>query len=100
MNYWHRMELNESTESLAKSEEIENVFWPTFMAAGGPVGMAVFSGNNLDDHVLTYYFSPDASKIARIFHATPCGKPTEYDGLGLLFGDQRAIKLFFPELGS
>lgn len=57
--------------------------------------MAVLSRYDLDRNVVTVYFSPSASNLAKMFEGTPCEKPKMEGGLVLLEGDQRYLKLFF-----
>lgn len=95
MGQWHSKELGDGTQALAPSQQIMEAFIPTFQALGQPFDMAVFSRNDLERNVVTAYFSPAASALAKAFGATVCDKPNR-DGLGLLVGDQRSIQLLFP----
>lgn len=67
-----------------------------FAAADCPIDMAVFTRYDLDRNVVTAYFSPRASELARIFGAGPCEKPTRDKRLSLSCGDAQAWDHFFP----
>lgn len=99
MNTWHMKELGNGVEANISTNQICDVFDVAFLASGTSIGMAIFSRYDLESHLVTVYFTPEASGIAKTLDAIPCEKPIKND-LALLFGDQRATQLFFPELGS
>jgi hypothetical protein len=95
MTTWYCKALGDGGQAFEPSRQIQETFLPLFAAAGNPPDMAVFSLYDVDANVVTAYFSPGASDIARMFGAQPCKKPTS-ERIGLLVGDARAWDLFFP----
>jgi len=96
MNQWYSKELGDGVEANAPSHEIQEAFFPLFAASGNKTDMAVFSRYDLEKNLVTVYFSPGASVLAKMFGAQICEKPIKENGLGLLVGDQRCLQLFYP----
>lgn len=96
MSSWHSKALGDGVAAAAPSMKILEAFSPLYIAAGQPADMAVFSRYDLEANVVTVYFTPGAAQLASLFGAKPCDKPSS-EGIGLLVGDARAWKLFFPE---
>jgi hypothetical protein len=94
MDTWHSKTLGDGKAAFAPSRRIQEMFLPMFAACGQPSDMAVFTRYGVD--AVTAYFSPRASKLATLFGATACDKPSS-DGIGLLVGDARCWAIFFPE---
>lgn len=99
MDYWHVLNLGDGIMAVQPSDEIREQFLRSFMEAGNPPDMAVFtrleSEGRLHCEVMAY-FSPAAVRIAKEFDALPCEKPAR-TGLGLLAGDARSWSVLFPE---
>jgi len=95
MNTWFAVALGDGIEAYEPSQKIQEIFTPVFVAAGLPFDMAVFSRYDLDENIVTAYFSPSAHAIAKLFNATLCEKPSRPD-LTLLVGDVRCWDIFFP----
>ncbi len=55
--------------------------------------MAVFSRYDLEKNIVTVYFSPGASALAKMFGAAPCEKPKKEGRLSLLVGDLLSIRV-------
>ena len=96
MTQWYSKDLGDGRQAFAPTKEIQSAFVPMFIAAGQPIDMAVFSRNDLERNIVTVYFSPGASMLAKIFGASPCEKPKKENELGLLVGDQRCVEMFYP----
>lgn len=96
MTQWHSKDLGDGIDANAPRGEIREAFLPLFAAKGCPVGMAVFSHYDLEKNIVTVYFSPGASVLAKTFGASPCEKPKKVEGFGLLVGDARAAEFFYP----
>jgi hypothetical protein len=94
MPAWFSKNLGNGMVAYTPTREIMNAFTPLFTAAGLPVEMAVFSGNDQQGNVIVY-FSPSASDLAKMFGAQPSEKPPR-EGLSLLVGDARAWEYFYP----
>lgn len=96
MSSWYSKALGDGVAAAAPSMKILEAFSPLYIGAGQPGEMAVFSRYDLEANVVTVYFTPAAAQLASLFAATPCEKPSG-EGIGLLVGDARAWKAFFPE---
>lgn len=96
MTQWYSKELGDGTQAFGPSGQIQEAFLPLFAAARQPTDMAVFSRYDLEKNIVTVYFSPSASALAKMFDATPCEKPRKEGRLSLLVGDQRCLDLFWP----
>jgi len=98
-NYWYCLSLGDGLMAPMPSAEIEERFQESFVAAGKPDEMAVFtrpeSEGRLHCEVIAY-FSPAAWDVAKAFDAEPCEKPARA-GLGLLAGKQICWSVLFPE---
>lgn len=99
MSNWYSVSLGDGMMAAMPSAEIDELFQRSFVAAGKPPGMAVFtraeSEGRLHCEVIAY-FSPAAADVAQAFDAQLCVKP-ERTGLGLLAGDERSWSILFPE---
>ena len=96
MTQWYSKDLGDGIDANAPSGQIQEAFPPLFAAAGAPLDMAVFSHYDLEKNVVTVYFSPGASVLAKTFGAAPCEKPKKVKGFGLLVGEQRSVEFFYP----
>jgi hypothetical protein len=99
MNSWYSIRLGDGIIASMPAAQIEEAFLQSFVAAGRPPEMAVFtrpeSESRLHCEVIAY-FSPAAREVAIAFDAKPCARPAP-SGLGLLAGDERAWSVLFPE---
>jgi len=99
MEYWYSKELGDGMMASMPTDEIQEAFLRSFVAAGKPLTMAVFTRFESEGRLhcdVTAYFSPAAAEIAKAFDAQPCGKPSRA-GLGLLAGDELSWSVLFPE---
>ena len=96
MATWYRKSLGDSVDASLPIRQIQDAFLPLFASSGQPIDMAIFSRLDFEANVVTIYFSPGASHLARIFGATVCEKPPIED-LRLIGGDVRCMNLFFPD---
>ncbi len=99
MELWYSKELGDGMMASMPSDEIREAFLKSFIAAGRPVNMAVFTRYESEGRLhceATAYFSPAAADVAKVFDAEPCEKPSRA-GLGLLAGDERSWPALFPE---
>jgi hypothetical protein len=93
------MSLGDGIMADIPSAEIEEQFQRSFIAAGRPLNMAVFTRSESEGRLhceVIAYFSPAASEVARAVDAEPCETPAG-PGLGLLAGDPRCWPVLFPE---
>lgn len=99
MENWYSVSLGDGMMAALPSAEIEEQFRRSFIAAGKPVNMAVFTRSESEGRLhceVIAYFSPAASEVALAFDAEPCNRP-EPSGLGLLSGDRDCWVILFPE---
>ena len=99
MEFWYSKELGDGMMAPIPSDEIQDAFLKSFIAAGKPLDMAVFTRYESEGRLhceVTAYFSPAAVDVAKAFDAKPCEKPSRM-GLGLLAGDERSWSALFPE---
>ena len=99
MEFWYSKELGDGMMASMPSDEIQEAFLKSFIAAGRPLNMAVFTRYESEGRLhceVTAYFSPAAADVAKAFDAEPCEKPSR-TGLGLLAGDERSWSTLFPE---
>ncbi len=97
MNTWNSKAVGDGVAAFQPSTQLHQKFLAMAMVSGGvPENAAVFSCYDLDANVVTWYFSPEANNLAKMFEATPCNKPTPSKGFGLLVGDGRSWEAHFP----
>ena len=96
MDTWYCKALGDGVAAFAPSLRIQGLFMPMFAASGQPADMAVFTRHDREANKVTAYFSPRASKLAALFGAKPCEKPSSAS-IGLLVGDARCWAIFFPD---
>ena len=99
MDSWYSKELGDAIAASMPSAEIEQVFQQSFVAAGKPLKMAVFTRQESEGRLhceVTAYFSPAAKDVARAFDAQPCERPA-LNSLALLAGDTLSWTVLFPE---
>lgn len=97
MKDWFSLNLGDGIQAFEPSRLIMDAYANAYIAAGSPVDMAVFSKRNQGEKraLITAYFTPSASSLAKAFGAQPCEKPTSED-MALLVGTQAAWD-FFPD---
>jgi len=98
MDYWYTLNLGDAMLAASSSEEVEQLFKKTFMDAGGPSEMAVFTRLESEGRLhceMIAYFSPAARDVAEALNAAPCPKPMR-TGLALLAGNPEAWLQLFP----
>lgn len=99
MNYWYSLNLGDGIMAGVPSAEIEAFFQRTYISAGRPPEMAVFTRSESEGRLhceVIAYFPPAAAEVALAFQAHACTRPARA-GLGLLAGDERSWSLLFPE---
>lgn len=99
MDSWYSKELGDAITASMPSVEIGKAFQQSFVAAGKPLNMAVFTRQESEGRLhceVTAYFSPAAKDVARAFDAQPCERPA-LNSLALLAGDTLSWTVLFPE---
>jgi hypothetical protein len=97
MSAWHSKNVGDGVEALAPSMQLHEAFAALASASTGglPPGIGVFSRYDLGTNTVTWYFSPEASSLSKVFKAVPCEKPVPSEGFGLLVGDARSWEVHF-----
>lgn len=87
---WYSITFSNSDEP---KQKIKHVFLKYFTTSGSQEGMGVFARHVQDIDATTFYFSPGAAAIAKLFGATECERPSS-DDITLLFGPDTCWNLF------
>ena len=95
MSTWYSKALGDGVDALGPTTQIQQAYAALDLAARLPIDHALFSYYDLRTNVVTVYFSPSASSLAKSFDAIPCEKPTNKEGFGLLNGDLRVWDVLF-----
>lgn len=97
---WYSKPLGDGREAHALSTAIQGAVMDFILAAAAAgredLGAAVFSAYNLEDNIVTVWFSPELEHLARVFGAVPCDKPAPMEGFGFLVGYPAAWEVHFP----
>lgn len=96
---WYSVSLGDGMMAPIPSAEIEERFQRSFIVAGRPLNMAIFTRSESEGRLhceVIAYFSPMASDVAKAVDAEPCEAPAR-TGLGLLAGDPGCWSVLFPE---
>jgi len=96
MATWYSKALGDGIDSLKPTTQIQEAYLALDEVARLPVDCAVFSYYDMRTNIVTVYFSPTAKHLADLFDASPCAKPKNKEGFGLIVGDMRAWDLLFP----
>ena len=96
MASWHSKELGNDVEAYKLDTKIQEAYLTLVQAGHYSSDAAVFSRNDLETNVITFYFTPSAELLAKAFGAVPCEKPIPKEGFGLIVGDARVWEVYFP----
>jgi hypothetical protein len=97
MGTWYSKALGDGVDALEPTTGIQQAYAALELTTRLPIDHALFSYYDLRTNVVTLYFSPSASSLAKSVGATPCQKPTNKEGFGLLNGDMRVWGILFGE---
>lgn len=95
MTSWHSKELGDGVDAFEPTRLIQEAYATLEMTTRLPVDHAVFSYYDLRANVVTVYFSPGATDLAKRFEAMPCKKPVNKEGFSLINGDARVWDVLF-----
>ncbi len=87
---WYSITFSDKDEP---KQKIQAVFLKYFTTSGKQEGMGVFARQVQKLNATTFYFTPAAAAIAKLFGATHCERPSS-DGIILLFGPDTCWDLF------
>ena len=95
MSTWFSKALGDGVDALGPTTQIQQSYAALEFATRLPIDCAVFSYYDLRANVVTVYFTPSASQLAKTYGATPCDKPENKEGFSLLNGDMRVWTILF-----
>ena len=95
MSNWYRKDVGDGVEAFAPTGKLFDAFTALAMTGVTP-NISVFSRYDLEQNVVSWWFSPEAHILAQAFGAEPCEKPKPSSGFGLLVGDANAWEGHFP----
>ena len=90
---WYSITFSEADDPRQK---IKHIFLKYFTTSGSQEGMGVFVQEIESLNATTFYFTPGAAAIAKLFGATACEQPPG-DNITLLFGPDTCWNLFPAE---
>lgn len=90
---WYSITFSEADDP---KQKIKHVFLKYFTTSGSQEGMGVFAQEVEGLNAITFYFTPGAATIAKLFGATACERPPS-DDITLLFGPDTCWDLFTGE---
>jgi len=97
MDQWQCKEVGDGVAAFQPAMELHKAFLALGLATGRiEQGFGVFSYYDLSTNMVTWYFSPEATALAKTFGASPCEKPAPSPGFSLLAGDGRSWEVHFP----
>ncbi len=82
---WYFTTHRDGVESSESQDAIKMVFLKYFTTSGNQEGMGVFLRRDIVDQTTTFYFTPAATSIAKMFSAFKCEQPVRL-GLTLFAG--------------
>jgi hypothetical protein len=96
MDTWYSKDLGDERAAYEPTTKIQEAFLTLDQTGVSTHDITVFSRHDLEENVVTVYFTPSAQILAQAFEAIPCKKPTPEKGLALLVGDARNWETHFP----
>ena len=90
---WYFITLRDGVETSESQQKIKVVFLKFFTTSGAKEGMGVFVRRDILQQTTTFYFTPTAAAIAKIFGAYRCEQPPKL-GITLLAGPDTCWNLF------
>ena len=93
---WYAKTFGDSKEAYSQTIRIQELFRPVFTSLKYPLDMAVYSKYDRTINTVTVYFSPATLKLAKVFEASPCDKPST-ERLILIAGDAKSNFVLFAD---
>jgi hypothetical protein len=90
---WYFITIREGFAASEFEQKIKDVFLKFFTTSGTKEGMGVFIRHDILKQTATFYFTPTAAAIAKIFRAFSCERPQKL-GITLFVGPDTCWKLF------
>ena len=96
MKDWHRKDVGDGISAFAPTAKLHRDFIAMSKTFGFPPNVGVFSRYDLRENMVTWWFSPEASALAKAYDAEPCDKPQPEGEFALAVGDANAMEAHFP----
>ena len=94
---WHRKVVTHPATVVSK--ELDDSFRNLCAAQNGKAtGAAIFVEFDATANTSTFYFSPEAARVAKAVQADLCPKPKASDSLRMSIGDPQGWDIHFPTL--
>jgi len=94
---WHRKIVVHPATTV--SRELDDSFRALCAAQNGkPNGAAIFIDVDAKTNTTTFYFSPEAQRVAKTIEADVCAKPKPTASIRLSIGDPQSWDIHFPSL--
>jgi hypothetical protein len=98
MKTWYSLNLGDAIMAHQPLEEIREALEKFVKQNGSTTDLAIFTRNDSEGRLhceVTVFFSPNASKIGKLFGANPCKQPSHIN-LDLLVGNETCWETLFP----
>ena len=94
---WHRKVVVHPATIV--SRELDDSFRDLCAAQNGKAnGAAIFVEVDAEANTTTFYFSPEATRVAKAVQADMCAKPKATDSIRMSIGDPQSWDIHFPSL--
>ena len=90
---WSYITYQDGAEASDSQDKIKIVFLKYFTTSGAKEGMGVFLRRDVLQQTSTFYFTPAATSVAKVFGAFKCEQPPRL-GITLLAGPDTCWSLF------
>lgn len=90
---WFYITFREGVDATESQQKIKDVFVKFFTTSGTPENMGVFLRQDIMQQALTFYFTPTAASVAKVFGAFRCQQPEKL-GITLFAGPDTCWSLF------
>lgn len=90
---WYFITLGDGAKTTQSPQQIKDAFLKYFTTSGAKEGMGIFNRRDILEQTTTFYFTPAAAGVAKIFRAFRCEKPPKL-GITLFAGPDTCWNLF------
>ena len=97
MSTWYKKDLGDGVAAFEPSSRLHQAFLALAASGELPKVVGVYSIYDLETNIVSWYFSPEAESLAKLFNAAPCDKPIPKEGFGLLAGNGPCWEDHFPD---
>lgn len=90
---WYHITVRDGVEASELQQKIKDIFLKFFTTAGSKESMGIFLRHDILQQTTTFYFTPTAAAVAKIFGAFSCQPPQKL-GITLFTGPDTCWSLF------